>query len=89
MVIPVRQKAIPTVRIHEDRDPRPRRPKNNADRALEAYFAVMIMVILGSIIGLTAYAVHTVIPEWQKSHSPRNLQYPLNVLFESHSPERR
>jgi hypothetical protein len=40
--------------------------------AVEAYFAVLTFVILGMIIGLGAYMVLTVIPEWQKSLSSQD-----------------
>jgi hypothetical protein len=87
--------AIPMPRIREKREARPRRGDFNGERAVEIYFAVMTVVILGMIVGIGAYAVHSVIPAWQKyqspawqrSHFPRNLTYPRSVEFESHSPD--
>jgi hypothetical protein len=80
--------VLPMLRIYEHRNTRPKRSNHNPELAVEAYFAVLAVVILGMIIGLVTYTVYTVIPELQRSHSPRRLQYP-NALFESHSDERR
>jgi H+/Cl- antiporter ClcA len=59
----------------ERRNARPRRSNYDGERVVEAYFAVMILVIVGMIIGLAAYTVLRVIPEWEKSHSSRNRMY--------------
>ena len=87
--------AIPMQKTHEKREPRPRRPKFDGERAVEVCFAVMTIVILGMLVGIGAYAVHSVIPalqkyqspEWQRSHFPRNLAYPQGIDFQSHSPD--
>jgi len=64
-------------------------PSNyNPERAVEAYFAILTIVILGMIVGIVAYTVRAVIPELQRPHSPRSLRNPIDVLFESHSAER-
>jgi hypothetical protein len=89
------QKAIPMQRMHEKREARARRPGFNAERALEIYFAVITIVILGGIVGLSAYTVISIVPAWQKyqspawqrSHFPVNLAYPQSVEFQSHSPD--
>jgi hypothetical protein len=87
--------AISMPGIREKREVRPRRRDFNDERAVEIYFAVMTALILGMIVGIGAYAVHSVIPawqkyqsqEWQRSHFPRNLTYPRSVEFESHLPD--
>jgi hypothetical protein len=85
----------PMHRLHERRDRRPRRTRDSGERAVEACFAVLTVVILGMMIGMGAYAVLYVIPEWQRYHSQELQRYrspwhqdaPWNVEFESHSPE--
>jgi hypothetical protein len=90
--------AIPMQRVHEKREAREiraRRPGFNGERALEVYFAVITIVILGGIVGLGAYAVFSVIPawqkyqsqEWQRSHFPVNPTYLQSVEIQSHSPD--
>jgi hypothetical protein len=90
--------AIPMQRVHERREAREtraRRPGFNGDRALDIYFAVITIVILGVIVGLGAYIVLSIIPAWQKhqtsqwqrSHFPVNQSYPQSVEFQSHSPD--
>ena len=76
--------AIPIERVAEKREPRPRRRGFDGERAVELYFTVLTILILGMIVGVAAFAVNFVIPawqehqsqEWQRSHSPMNLAYP-------------
>jgi hypothetical protein len=87
--------AIPMEIMHEKREARARRPGFNGEWALEIYFAVLTIVILGGIVGLGAYTVLSIIPAWQKyqspawqrSHSAVNLAYPQSVEFQSHSTD--
>ena len=90
--------AIPMEGMHEKRETREtraRRSGQNGERALEIYFAVLLIVILGGMVGLGAYAVFSVIPEWQKyqsrqwqrSHLPMNLSYPQSVEAQPYSPD--
>ena len=58
--------AIPLRRVQEKPEPKkPRRPYDG-ERAVEIWFATMIILILGMIVGIASYAVHSVIPELQK-----------------------
>ena len=90
-------RAIPLQRVPEKREPRPRRPRFDGERAAELYFTVLTILILGMIVGLGAYAVNFVIPawqqyqaqQWQRSHSPLNLAYPHSDESPSHSPDLR
>jgi hypothetical protein len=68
---------------------RKRYSNNNGERALNAYFAVMAIVIWGMIVGLVAYAAFYVIPDWQRSNSLRNRQNNQNYEFQSYPSERR
>lgn len=76
--------AIPMQAVREQREARPRRPRFNGERAAEIYFTALVIVILGMIVAIAAYAAHSVIPawqdyqshEWQTSHFSRNLAYP-------------
>ena len=87
--------AIPIERVAEKREPRPRRPRFDGERAVELYFTVLTVLILGMIVGLAAFAVNYVIPawqerqsqEWQRSHSPMNLAYPHRDESPSRSPD--
>ncbi len=89
--------AIPMQTVAEKREPRPRRPRINGERAAELYFAVLTIVILGMIVGVGAFAVNSVIPawqqyqsrEWQRSHSPGNLFYPHSDDSRSRPSDRR
>ena len=73
---PMQRIALPIYQIDDRPVPRPRRPKHSANRAEEAYFAVLTFVILGMIIGLAAYTILTLIPAWQRSlSSPGHLQH--------------
>lgn len=67
--------AIPIFTTDNRPKSRQRRPTRRGDRAVEAYFAVLTFVILGMIIGLGAYTVLSVIPEWQKSLSRDHVQH--------------
>ena len=40
------------------------RSNDNGERLLNAYFAIMTIVIWGMILGLVAYAALYVIPDW-------------------------
>ncbi len=87
--------AIPLQRVAEKREARPRRPHFDGERAVELYYTVLTILILGMIVGIGAYAVNFVIPawqeyqshEWQRSHSLRNLAYPHSDESPSHSPD--
>ena len=58
--------AVPMYRADERPNPRPRRPKNRGERAVEIYFAFLTFLILGMIIGLGAYTILSLIPAWQR-----------------------
>jgi hypothetical protein len=92
--------AIPMQRMHEKREAseaRTRRPAFNPERALDIYFVIITIVILGGIVGLGAHTVHSIIPAlqkyqspaWQRSRFPVNLTYPQTVEFQSHSPDEK
>ena len=66
--------AIPMYSTDEHPARRPRGQRPNGGWVLEAYFLVMTVLILGLTVGLVAYTVLTVIPEWQRSHSRERLQ---------------
>ena len=54
---------------------RKKRRTRRGEQVVEIYFGLLTFVILGMIIWLGAYAVFTVIPEWQKSiSSPGHVQ---------------
>ena len=88
--------AIPMQRVPAKREPRPRRPHFDGERATEIYFTVLTILILGMIVGIGAYAINTLIPawqeyqsqEWQRSHSSRNPAYLQGDESRSHSPDR-
>ena len=89
--------AIPMQRVAEKREPRPRRPRSNGEKAAEVYFTVLTILILGMIVGIGAFAVYSVIPawqqfqsqEWQRTHSPSNLFYPHTDESQPRSPDPR
>ena len=68
---------------------RTRHSNDNGERALNAYFAVMTIVIWGMIAGLVAYAALYVIPDRQRSNSLRDQQNNQNSKFQSYPSERR
>ena len=78
--------AIPMERVTEKRETRPRRPRFDGERAVEIYFTVLTIVILGMIVGIAAYAVNSLIPawqehqyqQWQRTNFPRNMAYPYS-----------
>jgi hypothetical protein len=82
-------RKVPIHQMRERPVKRIRPSKDNGERLLEAYFAVLTIVILGMIVGTVAYAVVYVIPSWQRSHSPRNQENPLVLDFRSHTSERQ
>jgi hypothetical protein len=70
-------RAIATPMYPTDKLPklRKKRRTRRGEQVVEIYFGVLTFVILGMIIWLGAYAIFTVIPEWQKSlSSPDHLQ---------------
>ena len=67
---------------------RKRHSNDIGERALNAYFAVMAIVIWGMIVGLVAYALY-VIPDWQRSNTLRDRQNNQNYDFQSYPSERR
>jgi hypothetical protein len=62
MVIPIRWMQGPPTKPT-------RRSNYNREFAVEAYFAVLTVVILAMIVGIVTYAVQTAIPAWQRSLS--------------------
>jgi hypothetical protein len=93
-VIPKYRLAIPTQRTYENkRELRPRRRDFNGERAAETCFTILTIVIFGVIVGISAYAVLSVIPkfqryqtpEWQRAHSPLNLVNSNGVESQTHS----
>ena len=84
--------AVPMQRLHEKREPRPRRRSFDGERALEVYFTALMIVILGMIVGIGAYA-YSIIPTlkehqppvWQRSHYQRNHESPMDSALKSHS----
>jgi len=70
--------AIPMQRVPEKREAGPRRAAFNGERAVDVYFTILTILILGMIVGIGAYAVNSLIPalqdyqspQWQRSHSP-------------------
>ena len=85
--------AVPMQRLHEKREPHPRRRSVDGERAVEVYFTVLTIVILGMIVGISAYTVRSIIPklkelqspEWQSSHYQRNHESPTDCALKSHS----
>jgi hypothetical protein len=65
------------------------RSNDNGERLLNAYFAIMTIVIWGMILGLVAYAALYVIPDWERSDSLRDQQNHQNFEFRSYPSERR
>lgn len=78
--------AIPMQWTQERGHSRRRRSSDDGERAVEAYFAVLTILILGMIIGIAAFAVLRVIPEWQRLHSLDRMNH-NRFEFESHSSE--
>ena len=70
-------------RLGKKREARPPRPDFNPERALDAYFAVMMIVIVAMIVGLAFYTVRYVIPESERHRSPQNQHDLTNPQFES------
>jgi hypothetical protein len=82
-------RVVPINRTRERPVKRIRPSEDSGERIVEAYFAVLTIVILGMIIGIFAYAVLYVIPDWQRPHSPRSQKnFPI-IEFRSNSSEGR
>lgn len=67
-------RAIATPMYATDKLPKSRQKRRTRreERVVEIYFGVLTFVILAMIIWIGAYAIFTVIPEWQKSLSSRD-----------------
>lgn len=70
--------AIPMPGVREQREPRLRRPEFNGERAVEVYFTILTVVILGMIVGIGAYAVLSSSPHGKSTSLPsrRDRIYP-------------
>ena len=88
MVTQMDRTVIPMGRVHEPPAPRPRRSNDNGERIVEGYFAVMTILILGMIVGLAAYAVYKVIPDWERLHASPD-RYHQHFELGPHSSEPR
>ena len=70
-------------RSAKKREAQKRRTDFNGERLMDAYFAVLTIVIVAMIVGLAFYTVRYVIPEWERHHPPRDQHYPTNFPFQS------
>jgi hypothetical protein len=87
MVTQMDRTFIQTEGVQETRNARRRRSDDYGERVLDAYFAVMTILVLGVIVGIGSYAIFSVIPALERSHSSRGPQYHQNFEFEPHSSE--
>ena len=87
MVTHMDRTAIQTGRMQEPRNTRRRRSDDYGERVLDAYFAVMTILVLGMIVGIASYTIFRVIPALERSHSSRGPQYHQHYEFEPHPSE--
>jgi hypothetical protein len=87
MVTQMDRTAIQMGRMRELRNTRRPRSDDYGERALDVYFTVMTILILGMIVGIGSYAIFRVIPALERSHSSRGPQYHQHYEFEPHTSE--
>lgn len=86
--------AIPMQRTYENkRELRHRRRDFNGERAAEACFTILVIVIFGMILGIGTYSVLSLIAnlqryrtlEWQRAHAPLYLVNSNGAESNTHS----